>query len=55
MPTFFVDSSALVKLYRNELGSRWVSSLIDGSEHLIIARLAKMLAGSLLRRGRMPT
>lgn len=58
MPSFFVDSSALVKRYRNEPGSQRVSSLIDGAEHLTIARLTKVEVSAALvcrvRRARVP-
>lgn len=53
MPTFFVDSSALVKRYRREEGSQRVSELLDGAEQLLIARLTIVeVSSALVRRAR---
>ncbi|MGD0769834.1 MAG: type II toxin-antitoxin system VapC family toxin [Tepidisphaeraceae bacterium] len=53
MPAFFVDSSALVKRYRNEEGSRRVSELLEGAERLLMARLTVVeVSSALVRRAR---
>jgi hypothetical protein len=54
MPTFFVDSSALVKRYRNEEGSPRVSELLEGAERLLAARLTVVeISSALIRRARV--
>jgi uncharacterized protein len=56
MPIFFVDSSALVKRYRTESGSRHVTSLLEGAKGLIASRLTKVeVASALVRRARGAT
>jgi predicted nucleic acid-binding protein len=49
----FLDSSALVKVYRQEQGTERVISLVTGSETLVIARFAIVeVSAALVRRGR---
>lgn len=51
MARFFLDSSALVKRYRKEVGSAWVLTLASSFNHLIISRLTNIeVASALLRR-----
>ena len=53
MPSFYVDSSALVKRYRNEEGSRRVGELLDNADRLLIARLTAVeVSSALVRRAR---
>lgn len=53
MARYFLDSSALLKRYRQELGSRWVLDLAKSSGKLIVARLAHIeVTAALVRRGR---
>ena len=53
MPTYFVDSSALVKRYRSEPRSRYLARLIDNAERLIASRLTKVeVTAALVRRAR---
>jgi predicted nucleic acid-binding protein len=50
MPAFFLDSSALVKGYRNEAGTRRVSDLLRGADPLLIAQLAHLEVSSAIVR-----
>jgi hypothetical protein len=53
MTTYFVDSSALIKRYRQEGGSRQVSELLESADKLLIARLAIVeVSSALVRRAR---
>ncbi len=53
MPRYFLDSSALVKRYRQEVGSRWILELAAPPAQLIVARLAHLeVASAIVRRGR---
>ena len=53
MPDYFLDSSALAKHYRDEVGSRWVSRLFLGNHRLVVSRLGHLeVACAILRRGR---
>jgi len=53
MSTLFVDSSALLKRYRKEAGTERVSELLEGSDRLVIARLALVeVSSALVRRAR---
>jgi predicted nucleic acid-binding protein len=44
MPTYFFDSSALIKRYVNEPGSVWVQTLCEPSagNHMLIARITSV-------------
>jgi predicted nucleic acid-binding protein len=54
MPVYFIDSSALVKRYRNEPGSNRVSILMKAADQLLIARLTIVeVSSALVRRARM--
>jgi uncharacterized protein len=56
MAVYFLDSSALVKRYRQEAGSEQVLALMDNGERLVIARLAHVeVAAPIMRRGRAAT
>jgi hypothetical protein len=56
MSVLFIDSSALVKWYRKELGSQWVSELLDHAEKLLISRLTVVeVESALVRRARSAT
>jgi predicted nucleic acid-binding protein len=56
MASLFVDSSALVKRYRHEDGSRRVSDLLESADRLLIARLTIVeVSSALVRRARMTT
>lgn len=51
MSRYFLDSSALVKRYRNEVGSQWVLQLLSPQNHLVIHRLSHIeVASAILRR-----
>ena len=51
MPTYFFDSSALVKFYIEETGTPWVRSLTDSAENIIhVASLARVETISALTR-----
>ena len=51
MSRYFLDSSALVKRYRNEVGSQWVLQLLSPPNHLVIHRLSHIeVASAILRR-----
>ena len=53
MPRYFLDSSSLVKRYRREQGTERVLELLDGSDPLIISRLAHVeVSSAIVRRGR---
>jgi predicted nucleic acid-binding protein len=53
MPDYFIDSSALAKHYRDEVGSRWVSQLFLGNDRLVVSRLGHLeVACAIVRRGR---
>lgn len=58
MPVYFMDSSAMVKRYVNEIGSAWVASLLSaGAGNLIhLSRLAEVeVISALARRERAGT
>ena len=51
MPTYFFDSSALVKFYIEETGTPWVRALTDSAENIIhVASLARVETISALTR-----
>jgi len=53
-PFTFVDSSALVKRYRNEAGSPSVADLFNRADRIIISRLTALeVSAALVRRGRV--
>jgi predicted nucleic acid-binding protein len=53
LATFFIDSSALVKRYRNEGGSQRVAKLLAGANRPLIARLTAVeVSSALVRRAR---
>jgi uncharacterized protein len=53
MPIYFIDSSALVKRYRNEPGSNRVSALMKAADRLLISRLTIVeVSSALVRRAR---
>jgi predicted nucleic acid-binding protein len=53
MSVYFVDSSALVKRYRNEEGSPRVAERLEEAEQLLIARLTIVeVSSALVRRAR---
>ena len=53
MPRYFLDSSALVKRYRNEIGSAWVLRLSASRDQLTVSRLGHIeVASAIIRRGR---
>jgi predicted nucleic acid-binding protein len=53
MPTYFLDSSALVKAYRREEGTQRLLDLLRGSDPLVVSRLAHVeVSSAIVRRGR---
>jgi predicted nucleic acid-binding protein len=53
MSEHFLDSSALLKRYRQEAGSQWMLDLSRQSDRLLIARLAHIeITAAIVRRGR---
>ena len=53
MSSYFLDSSALVKAYRQEAGTNKVVPLLEGIDQLVIACLTHVeVAATLVRRGR---
>ena len=53
MPQHFLDSSALLKRYREEIGSQWMLELSKNSERIVVARLAPVeVTAAIARRGR---
>jgi len=53
MPRYFLDSSALVKRYWEEVASPWVLQLSSVANRLVVARLAHIeVASAIVRRGR---
>lgn len=53
MAIYFVDSSALVKRYRTERGSRFVADCIENADGLVASRLTKVeVTAALVRRAR---
>lgn len=53
MPDYFLDSSALVKGYRQEVGTSRVNQLLGGPDPLIISQLAHLeVSSALVRRAR---
>ena len=50
MPSYFLDSSALVKGYRTEIGTARVNALLRGADPLIIAQLAHLEVSSAIVR-----
>jgi uncharacterized protein len=56
MQSLFIDSSSLVKRYRNEEGSRSVSESLENAERLLISRLTIVeVSSALVRRARATT
>lgn len=56
MATYFLDSSALVKYYVNEVGSSWVESLIDSQppNEIVVAQITGVeVVAALSRQVRM--
>jgi hypothetical protein len=55
MPQHFLDSSALLKRYREEIGSQWMFDLPRTSNRLVVARLAHVeVTSAIIRRRREP-
>jgi predicted nucleic acid-binding protein len=55
MPQRFLDSSALLKRYRQETGSQWMLALSERSDRLVVARLSHVeVTAAIVRRGREP-
>jgi hypothetical protein len=53
MSQYFLDSSALVKRYRQEVGSTWMLELFTPQNQLIVARLSHIeVAAAIVRRSR---
>jgi predicted nucleic acid-binding protein len=53
MAAYFVDSSALVKRYRQEAGTERIAAVLDSAERIIIARLTQVeVTAAVIRRGR---
>ena len=53
MPSYFVDSSALVKRYRREAGSEVVARLLDAADRIAVSGLTPLeVSAALVRRGR---
>ena len=53
MTAYFVDSSALVKRYRVEPGSPWLSTVLKSADQIIISRLTLIeVSAALVRRSR---
>jgi hypothetical protein len=53
MAAHFVDSSALLKRYRYETGTERVAELLDGSDRLVVSRLAEVeISVAIVRRAR---
>jgi predicted nucleic acid-binding protein len=53
MPQHFLDSSALLKRYREEVGSQWMLELSNNSDRIIVARLAHVeVTAAVVRRSR---
>lgn len=54
MAVYFVDSSALVKRYINEVGSSWIDNLLSqSSNEVLIAEITQVeVVAALTRRGR---
>jgi uncharacterized protein len=53
MAIYFFDSSALLKAYRNEIGTQQVVQLMQPAHRLFISRLAHVeVASAITRRGR---
>jgi predicted nucleic acid-binding protein len=53
MPEHFLDSSALLKRYRQETGSRWMLELTAKSDQMTVARLAHVeVTAAIVRRAR---
>lgn len=51
MTIYFVDSSALVKRYRVEPGSTWLSTLLNAADQIVISRLTVIeVSAALVRR-----
>jgi len=56
MPQHFFDSSALLKRYRDEAGSRRVVELMAISDRSVVSRLAQVeVTAALVRRARQST
>ncbi len=57
MSHFFLDSSAVVKLYVNEIGSGWLRGLVDpptGRQVILAEITLAEVSAALARRARMP-
>jgi len=55
MAHYFLDSSALAKRYRQELGSAWVLRLSPATDRLVISRLTEIeVTSALVRRASDP-
>ncbi len=55
MSQHFLDSSALLKRYRQEMGTQWMLDLSGISDRLVVARLAQVeVTSAIVRRGREP-
>src|SRR5437870_4971740 len=53
MPQHFLDSSALLKRYRQETGSQWMLQLTQTSDRIVISRLAQLeVTAAIVRRAR---
>jgi predicted nucleic acid-binding protein len=53
MPSYFVDSSALVKRYHLESGTHRVNEILNGADRIFISRLAQLeVTAALTRRAR---
>jgi len=53
MPQYFLDSSALVKRYRNEVGSPWLLQISSGHDRPIVSRLSHVeVTSAIVRRGK---
>jgi predicted nucleic acid-binding protein len=53
MAQHFLDSSALLKRYRQEAGSQWMLNLSASSGRLVVSRLAHVeVISAIVRRGR---
>lgn len=53
MPSYFVDSSALVKRYRREAGSEKVARLLDAADDISVSGITHLeVSAALVRRAR---
>lgn len=52
MPIYFLDSSALVKAYRQEAGSAKIIELVESQEIVVVSRLAQVeVSAAIVRQG----